>query len=88
MQKNIILLLIILILVACNHPKVEEKTDKSQLPPVAGFVAYSTYHPQVFVPFGDEYNLAVDSVAPIRNQKRAYNLFIYKNDSYTMTYDS
>lgn len=88
MQKNIILLLFILILTACNQPKAEEKTDKSQLPPVAGFVAYSTYHPQVFVPFGDEYNLAVDSVAPIRNQKRAYNLFIYKNDSYTMTYDS
>ena len=46
MQKNIILLLFILILAACNQPKAEEKTDKSQLPPVAGFVAYSTYHPQ------------------------------------------
>ncbi|MBR3456026.1 MAG: hypothetical protein IKH26_11970 [Bacteroidaceae bacterium] len=90
MQKNIIHLLIaMMVLVACTQPKGQETgADATSLPPVAGFVAYSTYQPKVFVPFGDYSNLALDSVAPIHKHMKSYNLFIYKNDAYDVVYDS
>lgn len=74
---------------ACHDTKDQEtKVDPSTLPPVAGFVAYSTYQPKVFVPFGDNYNLALDSLAPIHQNKKAYNLFLYKNDAYQTNYEA
>lgn len=78
----------LLLMAACTKPKEKEQTGNDTLPPVAGFVAYSTYQPKVFVPFGDIYNPAIDSLAPIRKDTKAYSLFLYKNDSYNVAYDS
>ncbi len=88
-KKGLFFILSLVVLGACTQPKVQEHdSNPSELPPVAGFVAYSTYQPKVFVPFGDYNNLALDSVAPIHQHKKAYNLFIYKNDAYDVIYDS